>query len=55
MVPQWTGGEMCQQGLQAEAVYLTLNLTPHQKKDGQPCPGSKASCSVGQKGHISDL
>lgn len=42
-------------GLQAEAVYLTLNLTPHQKKDGQPCPGSKASCSVGPKGHISDL
>lgn len=35
MEPQWTGGERdVNKGLQAEAVYLTLNLTPHHKKDG---------------------
>lgn len=54
VVPWWTGGERdVNKGLQAEAVYLTLNLTPHQKKDSSALVQRRAA-ALAQRAH-SDL
>lgn len=44
----------CQQGFRGQGCLSRTELDPT-PEEGQPCPGSEAGCSPGQKQHISDL